>query len=594
MAPFVVASLRSSASYLVIPGAAMAMIPFRKHRRNMDKQQHTRMSKWRTWSMGLVIVSGGAFTISAADSYFEISKNLEIFTELYKELNIYYVDDTQPGKLMKTGIDAMLNSLDPYTQYIPESDMEDYRFMTTGQYGGVGALIKRQNDRVYVSDPYEGYPAMKAGIWAGDEIIEVDGRRIAGMETDEVSKLLKGQAGSTVKVITQRQGMEPVTHTLTREEIKIPDVPYKGMIDHANKVGYIKLNSFTQTAGQEVRNALKELKEQGAQKILFDLRGNGGGLLREAVNIVNLFVPKNELVVETRGRIPEWDKTYKTLSEPLDATIPLVVLVDGQSASASEIVSGALQDLDRAVIVGDRTYGKGLVQQTRDLFYNSKLKVTVAKYYIPSGRCIQKLDYSHRDSTGKVEEVKEAAIAEFKTRNGRPVFDGRGILPDVEVVDPELAKVVGGLYAKDLFFDFATKYRITHPDIGPAEEFRITDGLYQEFVDFVKDKKFDYETETMDAFKKLEEVAKRERYFDHAKAQLEALHAELAPDRTEELTRFRTDIEEVLRNEIVGRYHFQTGRAKAALVTDPVVRSGLEVINSARYNEVLTATKPGK
>lgn len=572
----------------------MAMIPFRKHRRNMDKQQHTRMSKWRTWSMGLVIVSGGAFTISAADSYFEISKNLEIFTELYKELNIYYVDDTQPGKLMKTGIDAMLNSLDPYTQYIPESDMEDYRFMTTGQYGGVGALIKRQNDRVYVSDPYEGYPAMKAGIWAGDEIIEVDGRRIAGMETEEVSKLLKGQAGSTVKVITQRQGMEPVTHTLTREEIKIPDVPYKGMIDHANKVGYIKLNSFTQTAGQEVRNALKELKEQGAQKILFDLRGNGGGLLREAVNIVNLFVPKNELVVETRGKIPEWDKTYKTLSEPLDATIPLVVLVDGQSASASEIVSGALQDLDRAVIVGDRTYGKGLVQQTRDLFYNSKLKVTVAKYYIPSGRCIQKLDYSHRDSTGKVEEVKEAAIAEFKTRNGRPVFDGRGILPDVEVVDPELAKVVGGLYAKDLFFDFATKYRITHPEIGPAEEFRITDGLYQEFVDFVKDKKFDYETETMDAFKKLEEVAKRERYYDHAKAQLEALHAELAPDRTEELTRFRVDIEEVLRNEIVGRYHFQTGRAKAALVTDPVVRSGLEVLNSARYNEVLTATKPGK
>ncbi len=584
----------SSASYLVIPGAVMAMIPFHKHRRNMDKQKHPRMPKWKMWSMGAVIVSGGAFTISAADSYFEISKNLEIFTELYKELNIYYVDDTQPGKLMKTGIDAMLNSLDPYTQYIPESDMEDYRFMTTGQYGGVGALIKRQNDRVFVSDPYEGYPAMKAGIWAGDEIVEVDGRKIAGMETDEVSKLLKGQAGSTVKVITQRQGMEPVSHTLTREEIKIPDVPYKGMIDPVNKVGYIKLNSFTQTAGQEVRNALKELKEQGAQKIVFDLRGNGGGLLREAVNIVNLFVPKNELVVETRGKIPEWDKTYKTLSEPQDATIPLVVLVDGQSASASEIVSGALQDLDRAVVVGERTYGKGLVQQTRDLYYNSKLKVTVAKYYIPSGRCIQKLDYSHRDSLGKVEEVKEAAIAEFKTRNGRPVFDGRGILPDVEVVDPELAKVVGGLYAKDLFFDFATKYRLSHTEIGPAEEFKISDALYQEFVDYVKDKKFEYDTETMDAFKKLEEVAKRERYYDHAKTQLDALHAELAPDRTEELTRFRTDIEEVLRNEIVGRYYFQTGRAKAALVTDPSVRSALEVLNSARYNEVLTAVKSGK
>ncbi|MBX2972591.1 MAG: S41 family peptidase [Flavobacteriales bacterium] len=552
------------------------------------------MPKWKLALMGTAIVGGGAFTISAADSYFEISKNLEIFTELYKELNIYYVDDTQPGKLMKTGIDAMLNSLDPYTQYIPESDMEDYRFMTTGQYGGVGALIKRKDDRVYVSDPYESYPAMKAGIWAGDEIVEVDGRRIAGMETDEVSKLLKGQAGSTVKVITQRQGMAPATHTLTREEIKIPDVPYKGMIDPANKVGYIKLNSFTQTAGQEVRNALKELKEQGATKLVFDLRGNGGGLLREAVNIVNLFVPKNELVVETRGKIPEWDKTYKTLSEPMDAAIPLVVLVDGQSASASEIVSGALQDLDRAVIVGERTYGKGLVQQTRDLYYNSKLKVTVAKYYIPSGRCIQKLDYSHRDSLGKVEEVKEAAIAEFKTRNGRPVFDGRGILPDVEVVDPELAKVVGGLYGKDLFFDFATKYRLTHAEIGPAEEFRISDALYQEFVDYVKDKKFDYDTETLDAFKKLEDAAKKERYYDHAKAQLDALHAELAPDRTEELTRFRTDIEEVLRNEIVGRYYFQTGRAKAALVTDPSVKSAVDLLNGPRYNEVLTAAKPGK
>lgn len=560
----------------------------------MDKQNNARMPKWKLWLMGTAIVSGGAFTISAADSYFEISKNLEIFTELYKELNIYYVDDTQPGKLMKTGIDAMLNSLDPYTQYIPESDMEDYRFMTTGQYGGIGALIKRSNDRVYVSDPYEGYPAMKAGIWAGDEILEVDGRKIAGMETDEVSKLLKGQAGSVVKVITQRQGMEPVTHSLTREEIKIPDVPYKGMIDPVNKVGYIKLNSFTQTAGQEVRTALKELKEQGATKMVLDLRGNGGGLLREAVNIVNLFVPKNELVVETRGKIPEWDKTYKTLSEPMDASIPLVVLVDGQSASASEIVSGALQDLDRAVVVGERTYGKGLVQQTRDLYYNSKLKVTVAKYYIPSGRCIQKLDYSHRDSTGKVEEVKEEAIAEFKTRNGRPVYDGRGILPDVEVMDPELAKVVGGLYSKDLFFDFATNYRLKNPEIGPAEDFKISDALYQEFVDFVKDKKFDYDTETMDAFKKLEEVAKKERYYDHAKAQIEALHAELAPDRTEELTRFRTDIEEVLRNEIVGRYYYQTGRAKAALVTDPAVKSAVDVLNGAKYNEVLTTVKTGK
>jgi len=569
----------------------MAMIPFRKTRIHMDNQKTRTSPKWKLWLIGGAIVGGGAITISAGDSFFEISKNLEIFTELYKELNIYYVDDTQPGKLMKTGIDAMLSSLDPYTQYIPESDMEDYRFMTTGQYGGIGALIKRQDDHVFVSEPYEGYPAMKAGIWAGDEIVEVDGRKIVGMNTEEVSKLLKGQAGSTVHVITQRKGMEPVTHDLLREEIKIPDVPYKGMIDPVGKVGYIKLNSFTQTAGQEVRNAMKELKDEGALKIILDLRGNGGGLLREAVNIVNLFVPKNQLVVETKGKIPEWDKTYKTLSEPLDAEIPLVVLVDEQSASASEIVSGAIQDLDRGVIVGERTYGKGLVQQTRDLYYNSKLKVTVAKYYIPSGRCIQKLDYSHRDSTGKVSEVDENAIAEFKTRNGRPVFDGRGILPDVDVMDPELAKVVGGLYGEDLFFDFATNYRLSHDSIGPAESFKISDGLYQEFTSFVKDKKFDYDTETMEAFKTLEEKAKKERYYEHAKAQMEALHNEIAPDRTEELVRFRDDISEVLLNEIVGRYYFQTGRAKSALATDPYVAKSVEILNGASYNEVLTVAK---
>lgn len=564
------------------------MIPSPRTRITMDKQIARRAPKWRNWLIGGAIVGGGMLTVAAGDSYFEISKNLEIFTELYKELNIYYVDDTEPGKLMKTGIDAMLASLDPYTQYIPESDMEDYRFMTTGQYGGVGALIRRRDDKILITEPYEGFPAMKAGIWAGDEVVEVDGRKVQGMDTEEVSKLLKGQAGSTVKVVTRREGMEPVTHVLTREEIKIPDVPYKGII--ADGIGYIKLNSFTQTASQEVRNAAKEMKEKGATKLVLDLRGNGGGLLREAVNIVNLFVPKNELVVETKGRIAEWDKTYRTLSEPLDATIPLVVLVDEQSASASEIVSGALQDLDRAVIVGDRTFGKGLVQQTRDLYYNSKLKVTVAKYYIPSGRCIQKLDYAHRDSSGKAVEVEETTTVQFKTRNGRPVTDGRGIHPDVSVEDPELAKVVGGLYAKDLFFDFATKYRLTHADIGPAEEFRITDALYQEFVDFVKGKEFDYDTETMEVLEALEKEAKKERYYEHAKAQIEALRKQLHPDPSEDLVRFRMDIEEVLRSELVARYHFQTGRAKASMATDPYVLKAVEVLQNGSYTTILAGT----
>ncbi|WKZ65308.1 MAG: S41 family peptidase [Flavobacteriales bacterium] len=556
----------------------------------MSTRSTNRSGKWRNLAIGAAIAAGGALTVAAGDSYFEISKNLEIFTDLYKELNIYYVDDTQPGKLMKTGIDAMLSSLDPYTQYIPESDMEDYRFQTTGQYGGIGALIKRKGDAVVVSEPYENYPAMKAGIWAGDEIVEVDGRKVTGLATDEVSKLLKGQSGTVVKVVTRREGAT-TAHALTREEIKIPDVPYKGFVDDQRKVGYIKLNSFTQTAGSEVRKAMKELKDEGASHLILDLRGNGGGLLREAVNIVNLFVPKNQLVVETRGRISEWDKTYKTLSDPLDAEIPLAVLVDGQSASASEIVSGALQDLDRAVVVGERTFGKGLVQQTKDLLYNSKLKVTVAKYYIPSGRCIQKLDYAQRDSSGKAVEVKEEAITTFKTRNGRPVVDGRGILPDVEVMEHELAKIVGGLYEEDLFFDFATRYRLSHADIGPPESFVVTDEIYRSFVDFVKDKHFDYDTESIEALEALVAKTKQERYFEHAEDEIAALRKELAPDRSEELVRFRSDIEEVLRSEIVARYHFQTGRAKAAISTDPYVKRAVELFAKGEVAPILAGQR---
>ena len=544
--------------------------------------------RWKTWIISGAVVVSGMVTVAAGDNYFEISKNLEIFTELYKELNVYYVEDTKPGTLIKTGIDAMLTSLDPYTQYIPESDIEEYRFQTTGQYGGIGALIKRSKEGgMQVSEPYEGYPAAKSGIWAGDEILEVEGRKVAGMDTEEVSKLLKGQAGTNVKLVLRRDGGAPQEKVLVREEIKIPDVPYKGMLDAEKKIGYIKLNSFTQTAGSDVRAALKELKEQGAEKMVLDLRGNGGGLLREAVNIVNLFVPKNELVVETKGRIAEWDKSYRTLSEPFDGTMPLVVLVDGGSASASEIVSGALQDLDRAVIIGERTFGKGLVQQTRDLFYNSKLKVTVAKYYIPSGRCIQKLDYAHRDSAGKAVERTDTSLVAFKTKAGRTVYDGRGIWPDRKVEEPELAKVVGGLYADDVFFDFATQYRRSHDSIGPAESFTISEALYQEFTQFAKGRSFTYDTESMEVYAELAEVAKKERYYEHAQAAFETLKKELTPDPAEELVLFRADVEELLRNEIVARYHLQTGRAKAALVTDPYVKSALQVFGDGSYDTIL-------
>ncbi len=547
----------------------------------------------RKFALAGVIAAGGGLGLAAGDNYFEIGKNLEIFNELYKELNIYYVDETNPGELMTTGIDAMLESLDPYTQYIAESDMEDYRFQTTGQYGGIGAMIRTKDGGIMVSEPYEGAPAMKNGIRAGDAILEVDGRATKGLTTEDVSKMLKGQAGTQVKVITSRNGGSAETHMITREEIKIPDVPYKGFVDAAGQVGYVKLNSFTQTAGNDVRAAVKELKDQGATKMILDLRGNGGGLLREAVNIVNLFVPKGETVVETKGKMADWDKTYKTLSEPLDAEMPLVVLTDTGSASASEIVSGALQDLDRAVIMGQRTYGKGLVQQTRDLFYNSKLKVTVAKYYIPSGRCIQKLDYAKHDSTGHAVIKADSLIRDFKTRNGRSVMDGRGITPDVLVPEPDMPKVVGGLYTSDVFFDFANHYYWTHDSIAAPEKFTIDEATWAEFMSFVKGRKVEYRTESNDKLRQLEEAAKKERYYDHAKTEFDALRAELNPDRTEELQRFRTDIDEVLRSEIVGRYYHTTGRAKAMLASDPLVQRAVVSLNGADHANILKGMAKG-
>ncbi len=550
---------------------------------------------WKKPAIGLAIVAGGALAIAASDNYFEIGKNLEIFNELYKDINIYYVDDVNPGELIGTGIDAMLESLDPYTQFIPESDMENYRIMTTGQYGGIGAMIRKKGDGVMVSEPYENYPAMTGGIRAGDLIIEVDGRSAKGLDTDEVSKMLKGQAGTKVKVTTTRDGQAPVEHVLVREEIKIPDVPYKAMIDTANRVGYIKLNSFTQTAGQEVRTAFKELKEQGAEKMVIDLRGNGGGLLREAINIVNLWVPKGQTVVETKGKIAEWDKTYKTLSEPLDTQMPLVVLVDTGSASASEIVTGALQDLDRAVVMGHRTFGKGLVQQTRDLFYNSKLKVTVAKYYIPSGRCIQKIDYAQHDSQGKAVVKADSTIRAFKTAGGRAVYDGRGIAPDIDVDPPPMPRVVGSLYSGDIFFDFANKYQWAHPTIPPAKDFQITDEIYRQFTNFVEERKFDYHTATLDDLDKLVANAKKERYYDKAEPAIENLRKQLDPNLAETLQRFRPEIEEVLKSELVSRYYFQTGRAEAMLGSDPVLKEALRVINGPAYKEVLAGTyKPAK
>jgi carboxyl-terminal processing protease len=542
---------------------------------NTEKTGTSRMKKLLIL-FALVAVIGPAARIG--DDFFEISKNLEIFSDLYKNINLYYADDTQPGELMKTGIDAMLSSLDPYTTYIPESRIEDYRFMTTGQYGGIGSLIREMEDGIYISEPYQGYPAEKAGLMSGDRIVKVDGKSIEDKDQQEVSEFLKGSPGSTVKLEIERQGGVVLEYNIKREEIKIPDVPYKGMLD--DKTGYIKLNGFTQTASKEVKEAYKLLEGQGMSQLVLDLRGNGGGLLNEAVNIVNIFVPRGTEIVSTRGNIEEWDKTYKALNEPLSTTIPLVVLIDGGSASASEIVSGTLQDLDRAVIVGQQSFGKGLVQQTKDIAYGSKLKLTVAKYYTPSGRCIQKLDYFHKSQLGDVEEVPDSLVKEFRTANGRPVFDGRGIGPDVVVDDEELGEVIIALFTGNYFFKYATVYKASHPNVSKAEVFSLTDEEIDFFIAWVDGKEVDYETDSQEMLKKLIKATKEERYYDQAKADLDDLEKALQTNVRGDILKYKDQVRVMLESEIISRYEYQDGRTRHGLKDDPFIEKAIESLKS--------------
>jgi len=534
----------------------------------------------------LVSTVFGIYAVRPTDNYFEISKNLEIFATLYRELNIFYVDEVQPGDMMKTGIDAMLESLDPYTNYITESQIEDYRFMTTGQYGGIGSLIRTIDGDVYISEPYEGFPAQKAGLVAGDKILEIDGKPLENKDQEEISKLLKGQSGTSLTITYERSGKENKVE-LQREEIKIPDVPYYGMLN--DDVGYIRLTSFTQTASKEVKTAFMELKsEKGMEKLVFDLRGNGGGLLREAVNIVNFFVPKGQEVVSTKGRISEWEQTHIALNEPLDTEMPLVVLVDGGSASASEIVSGAIQDLDRGIIIGNRTFGKGLVQQTRDLQYNSKLKLTVAKYYIPSGRCIQKLDYSHKKKNGNVEEVPDSLLKVFETECGRKVIDGRGIDPDIEKEEKELPHILISLVTENLFFKYANEFFTEYPEIAEAADFELSDQQYNDFREFLKDKEYSYVTDTEKELEKLKKIAQEEKYWEMAEAEFDKLNDALKVKKNQDLMIFKNDITEVLKNEIVSRYYYQKGRIEATLASDEVVGEAKEVLADAnRYKKIL-------
>lgn len=554
-----------------------------------------RIKKWSPKIKLLVLAAligiSSLISFSFVDNYFEISKNVDIFVTLYRELDLYYVDETKPGDLMKKGIDGMLKSLDPYTVYIPESDIEDYRFQTTGEYGGIGALIVKRDDHIMISEPYEGFPADKAGLKAGDVILEVNGKTTKDKNTGDISKLLKGQANTTVKLLVKRLGEdEPFETTLKREEVKIESVPHYEMLD--NKTAYIRLTSFTDNCAEEVKNAFLELKKEAEPSALvLDLRGNPGGLLKEAVLLCNLFVEKDQTIVSTKGKVKEWSKTYKAELTPMDSEIPIVVLVNSGSASASEIVSGTIQDLDRGVVLGQRTYGKGLVQTTRPLSYGSQLKVTTAKYYIPSGRCIQALDYSHRREDGSVGKIPDSLMTEFKTLHGRTVLDGGGIIPDIATEEIIYSDILTALVKNYLIFDFATQYYQKHDSIAPPKEFEIDDALYKEFMAYIADKELDYATDSEKMLDKLEEIAKEDKYYTKIETEFNALKDRLMHNKKEDIKNFESEIKEVLKLELVNRYYYQKGRLEAMLKDDPEVVEALKILgDSAKYKATLAST----
>ncbi len=520
--------------------------------------------------------------------YFEIAKNLEVFNAVYKEVNEYYVDEINPTTFMKTGLDAMLSSLDPYTDYISEDDIEDYRTMSTGKYGGIGAVIGKRNEKTTILMPYEGFPAHTAGLKIGDEIIEIDGVDASNKNSTDVSKLLKGQQGTKVKVKIRRFGVEkPLEFELTRQQIKIENIPYYGMI--TNEIGYVHLTDFTENSANDVKNAVEKLKEKGMKYLIFDLRDNPGGLLKEAIEISNLFVPKDKLIVSTKGKSAEWNKEYHGRNNPIDTEMPIAVLISGHSASASEIVSGTLQDYDRAVLIGEKSFGKGLVQTTRPLVHNTQVKITCAKYYIPSGRCIQAIDYSHKKEDGSAEKIPDSLKKEFKTVNkGRKVFDGGGIEPDVKVERKENPAIIGGLVQKGHLFDYATLYASKHPTITNAKNFKLNDAEYNEFVQWLSSKEYDYKNKIQKNLEELTENAKKEKYFEDIKAQLDQLNTKLGNNKANDLQKFKEEIADALEKEIVSRYYLQKGIVEASFDTDVDIQEAIKLFsNSSKFNQLI-------
>ncbi len=541
-------------------------------------------------SLGVFLLLGIASTNTT--EYFEISKNLEIFTSMYKELNTYYVDDIDPNEFIQKGMDAMLKSLDPYTSFYSEAEIENYRFETTGKYGGIGALIKKDEDYIVISEPYKNFPADKAGLLAGDKILSVDGNHLKGKSTEEVSSYLKGEPGTKISVEVLRPQIDgsdkKMDIDITREEVKVSPVPYYGMIE--DNIAYIKLSSFTQMSGKEVEKAFKELQKENSnlKGIILDLRGNPGGLLHESVNISNIFIDKGNLVVSTKSKVSDWDKDFKTLNEALDTKTPLVVLTNRSSASASEIVSGAIQDLDRGVIIGQKTFGKGLVQTTRKLTYNTQLKVTTAKYYIPSGRCIQAINYAEKDEDGAVTRIPDSLKVAFKTKNGRTVYDGGGVDPDVEVKPKYLSDISISLVRKDHIFNFATIYKASNKELRDGINFKMSDSEYNDFVSWLKNKDYDYKTESETLLEKLKETAKEEKYFDAISEEYTELKDKIGHDKKKDLQKQKDEIKGLLESEIVLRYFYREGAIRNKLNSDDDIKQALSLFNSPKeYNAVL-------
>lgn len=524
-----------------------------------------------------------------ADRYFEIAKNLDIFATLFKEVNALYVDEVNPNTLVRTGIDAMLASLDPYTNYIPEDEVEDYRTVNTGQYGGIGAITREIGDRTVVTMLIDGYGAQKGGLQIGDQILSIDGIELKSLSREESSQLMKGQVGTEVEITVKRFGSDkPVGLKFRREKVKVHNVPFFGMV--GNDIAYIHLSDFTPDAGKEVKNALSDLIAKGAKGVILDLRGNPGGLLIEAVNITNLFIPKGKLVVSTKGKIPENNLKYETLNNPLNTEIPVAVLINRGSASASEIVAGTLQDYDRGIVVGEKSYGKGLVQVSRPLSYNSQLKVTTAKYYTPTGRCIQVLDYAHRRDDGSVLSIPDSARQSFKTTHGRTVYDGGGIEPDIKVENIDSHPLTQVLFEKGFIFDYVTEYVHKNQTAITPREFSYSDGDYQQFVSWMKGKDYSYKSYVEYGIQQLIDEAKKEKYYEGLKSQLEAINSKLAEGKKNELMLYKDQIKRMIEEEIVARHHLDRGRIESGFKHDADVKKAVDVLHdNAAYKKVLNS-----